>query len=520
MHFFKNKNKLKRNFFWAIAILVLTYLIFRLFNLTILPVFADEAIYIRWSQLIISDWKRYLFFPLNDGKTPLQMWFMIPLLKVFTNQLFAGRLLSVLFGLGQIMMMIKLMSLFTKNRASQILAAAITLFTPGLILTNRLAIIDTQLTFFLTTSFYFAYQSLASLGKPKLQLKQFLRQTIINAKVLWAGVFFGLALLTKFSAILFLPVLITLLFYFWPPKKTQFWSRLATMVTVLIAIAAIGGGCFLLLTISSAFPQLFARGGDFLFSLSDFFKQPSAIISQNFITISEMLAAYLTNILFFSSIVLAIYLWPRDHRPIWLIISGLAFVAPIAILGKIIYARYLLPALPFFILSFTLSLNYFNLTRSLRAIKNILLILFFVNGIYFTWANIFAPEKMILPASDQIQYLGEWSSGHGIEETIAFIDLLREQGEVLVLTEGYFGTLPDALLMEYFNRDTTGLRIEGIGQPVNDVVRHQELIDQYAQAILIVNSHRMQVPLSSDKLLAQFERPVAEAPALQIWNLK
>ncbi|MDO5561272.1 MAG: phospholipid carrier-dependent glycosyltransferase [bacterium] len=520
MRFFKNKSELKKKFFWAIAILILTYLVLRLLNLTILPVFADEAIYIRWSQLIISDWKRYLFFPLNDGKTPLQMWLMIPLLKVFANQLFAGRLLSVLFGLGQVLMMIKLMSLFTKNRWQQILAAAITLFTPGLILTGRLALIDTQLTFFLTVSFYFAYQSLLNLGKPKLQLKQFICQTIFNANVLWAGVFLGLALLTKFSAILFLPVLATLLFYFWPTKKNQFWSYLATMTTTLIAIAIIGGCCFLLLMISPAFPQLFARGGDFLFSLSDFFQQPGTIISRNFVLISEMLATYLTNILFFSSIVLAIYLWPHDRRPIWLIVSGLAFVVPIVILGKIIYARYLLSALPFFILSFTLSLNYFNLTRTLRTIKNILLILFFLNGIYFTWANIFAPEKMILPASDQTQYLGEWSSGHGIEETIAFIDLLREQGEVLVLTEGYFGTLPDALLMEYFNRDVSGLRIEGIGQPVNDVVKHQNLIDQYPQAILIVNSHRMQVPLSSDKLLAQFERPIAGAPSLQIWNLK
>jgi len=63
-----------------------------------LPVFADETIYIRWSQLIIDDWQRYLFYPMNDGKTPLQMWLMVPFLLIFDNQVWAGRLLSVLVG--------------------------------------------------------------------------------------------------------------------------------------------------------------------------------------------------------------------------------------------------------------------------------------------------------------------------------------------------------------------------------------------------------------------------------------
>jgi hypothetical protein len=59
--------------------IALLYLFTHLWKLTILPVFADESIYIRWAQLIIDDWKQYLFFPLNDGKTPLQMWLMIGL---------------------------------------------------------------------------------------------------------------------------------------------------------------------------------------------------------------------------------------------------------------------------------------------------------------------------------------------------------------------------------------------------------------------------------------------------------
>src|SRR5690606_14151004 len=98
-----------RNFslgFWLLLLSVFgLYLLTHLVNLTGLPVFADEAIYIRWTQLIIDDWQRYLFFPLNDGKTPLHMWLMVPFQLVVADQLLAGRLLSVLVGLLQLPVM-------------------------------------------------------------------------------------------------------------------------------------------------------------------------------------------------------------------------------------------------------------------------------------------------------------------------------------------------------------------------------------------------------------------------------
>ena len=39
------------------------------------------------------------FLPLSDGKTPLFMWVLMPLFKVFEDPLFAGRFLSVMSGL-------------------------------------------------------------------------------------------------------------------------------------------------------------------------------------------------------------------------------------------------------------------------------------------------------------------------------------------------------------------------------------------------------------------------------------
>ena len=80
--------------YYLIGLLIIVfYLILHLAKLTLLPVFADESIYIRWSQLIMDERARYLFFPLNDGKTPLQLWLTPPLQFIFEDPLFAGRFL-------------------------------------------------------------------------------------------------------------------------------------------------------------------------------------------------------------------------------------------------------------------------------------------------------------------------------------------------------------------------------------------------------------------------------------------
>ena len=81
-----------------ISVLLLAYFALRLPNLTLQPIFADEAIYVRWAQVMKSE-PTLRFLPLSDGKTPLFMWTLMPLFKVFEDPLFAGRFLSVMSGL-------------------------------------------------------------------------------------------------------------------------------------------------------------------------------------------------------------------------------------------------------------------------------------------------------------------------------------------------------------------------------------------------------------------------------------
>src|SRR3989304_10568257 len=92
--------KHKKLILMGILILGAAFLL-RIFRLTLLPIFADEAIYVRWAQVMRAE-ETLRFLPLSDGKEPLFMWSGIPFLKIFTDPLFAGRFLSVLAGIATI----------------------------------------------------------------------------------------------------------------------------------------------------------------------------------------------------------------------------------------------------------------------------------------------------------------------------------------------------------------------------------------------------------------------------------
>ncbi len=513
----------KKRFLIIFIALIILYLLSRLLFLTILPVFADEAIYIYWSQLIISDWQQFLFYPLNDGKTPLFIWLLIPLLKIFQDPLFAGRLLSVFFGLGQVIITYKIMCFFTSKRFYQFLAPALIILSPGLILTNRLALMDTQLTFFLSASFYFTLLCLNSYFNSSINLF-FQQSKKFYFFALSAGIFFGLALMTKLSAILFAPILFFTIFYFSTPKKLFKPSHLKQNFLAVITISIIfilGLSGLYFFKISASFSQLFSRGSDFLFPISEFITRPWTIISQNSITFIRMLTYYLSLPLLLFSFLLLPFSTRRHHHPLLLFFSGMLFLLPIIFLGKIVYPRYLLPALPYFILSFTLSLSYLS-ANNFQLFKGILLTLIALIGINFIWQSFFSPASMNLDPKDSEQYLQEWSAGYGILSAVNFLEEISSTEKTLVITEGHIGTLPDGLQIYFFNRPTRNqLRIEGLGQAIvneSNLEKFKDLASEYSQAIIIVNSHRMQLNLPSDQLLREFPRPHAQAPTLQIWS--
>jgi len=81
---------------YRIVFLGLLYGLTRLLNLTGLPIFNDEAIYLDWG---VRMWNYHEpFLSLYDGKPPLLMWVFGTVVNIFTDPLLAGRLVSVVAG--------------------------------------------------------------------------------------------------------------------------------------------------------------------------------------------------------------------------------------------------------------------------------------------------------------------------------------------------------------------------------------------------------------------------------------
>lgn len=507
---------------WSVRLIVgllFFYFCSRLINLNALPVFADEAIYIRWAQLIMDDAKQYLFFPLNDGKTPLFIWLLVPFQYLASDQLLAGRILSVILGLVQLWVLCQLARIFNFSRRAVVTVALLAIAIPFWHFYQRMALMDGMLTLLLSCSLLFLIQA-QQLSPPKIQKNRYLKFGYLLA----TGLFFGLSLWTKLSAILFAPSLFFSIWYYGKQTKSLIFKNMFSTILVVI----IGLFCFLLLKLHPAFSQLFARGGDFLFSPSEVITGEWRFVLHQLPKYFDELNRYLTFWVLIAPL-LGLVFFQRKRFYSISIISILVYLLPIFLLGRVVYARYFLPTTIYFTLSAGLLIDQLiglvqvqvNLWK--KAVLGLVAAVFisniFTQAAGWQYKALFAVDTLDLPANDRQQYLEEWSAGQGIWEVSSKLMQVGQNQRVVLATEGYFGTLPDGILMYLHRRNVDNIFVMGIGQPVNSLpAEFITKAQDFDQAWLVVNSHRLKMSLPADLLLAKYCRSNS-APCLQLWDV-
>ena len=203
-------------------------------------------------------------------------------------------------------------------------------------------------------------------------------------------------------------------------------------------------------------------------------------------------------------------------KQVILLLSAIAFILPLILFGKVIYSRYILPSSFFFISSAAISIN--NLNN--KFLKQSFVAILAITGLIFIKNAYFNIDNLQLSKADRVQYLEEWSSGHGITETVKYIEELAKTKKVAVATEGYFGTLPDGILLNFHNKNVENIYVEGIGQPIIDIPdKFWQKAKDFELKLLVVNSHRLKMILPNSQLLKSFCRP-NNAPCLQVWEIK
>lgn len=506
---------LKRVPWWAyLASVCIFYLVTHFWALTKMPVFADEAIYIRWAQLIIDDWRRYLFFPLNDGKTPVFVWLLIPFLKSLEDQLLAGRILAVFIGFIQLWVMRAVIKNLGGGRKAQIIGMVLTSVLPFWFLYHRMALMDGLLTLFISIAFLAIIKLSLHI---EVRKNRFFVDTHLSIFVLTAGLGFGLAILTKLPGLFFGPVFAFAAIFPFVTKKFQlslpkiFWLGLAGFL---------GCAIFFSLKLNPAFGQLFLRGENFTYSVSELLGGEWRSSVRNISRFSGWFTAYLTPAVFLLPFV-GLLDRKLSKKLFFLIVSAVLFCAPFVILGKTVYPRYLLPVSLFFTVAASLVCEkWLEYTKATSYIAVALLTLTMSWSLYNMVASWYLLDKVPFVAIDVEQYQTEWSAGYGIREAVEFIQGQAEEGRVVVATEGYFGTLPDGILLYLHNQDVTNIEVFGIGQPIRSLP--DEFLTKASTAntaYIMVNSHRMKLQDSRLSKVASYPRPFG-APSFDIYEFR
>ncbi len=531
------QNKISKKYFWMILIIII-YLSFRLLNLVGLPVFADEAIYIRWSQLILDNGWEYVFFPVNDGKTALFIWQLVPFLAFNFDPLWMARFLSVLGGLFQLLILLWIAKQFHWSKASLVFLLIFVTVIPYWFFHHRMALMDGWLSVWISLIMALQILYLNTIKKDfsSINLKTLINGTFTNKRLLLTFIFsvisIASALLTKVPAVLAFPALVLTPLLIEKVSKKSFLLMMV-MMTQLILGSLLAG----LTLLHPTGPQLFARGSDFLLPLGEVlagrWRETLPSIPTHLGYFWHYVGASLFALIFYG-------FYRSDSRKLTLILvfQAVLFMAPIWLLGKMVYPRYLFPALIWLSLAgayvfqfYWLDLLTFLKKSSLLSFFKKSLIIFISFAIlhsflvsfqflWFAWTN---ADKIPFVGPDATQYLQSWSSGHGIRETYELaLEWLKKNPEkpLFLATEGRFGTLPDGLLMYNFPEPGNNLTIEGTGSTLISEIP-KELIGKASANTtfwLIVNTDRLSNPPIDSQLLAQFCRPNS-SPCLQVWSV-
>lgn len=426
---------------FLILITVVVYFVLRIPNLTLQPIFVDEAIYIRWAQVMRSE-PTLRFLPLIDGKTPLFMWTLIPILKIFNDPLFAGRFLSVIFGfitlLGTLFLGWK-----SFDKKVGMFAAFLVAVTPFMVFFDRMALVDSMLTAF----------SIWSLNLAMLLLRS---QRLDLAMIL--GYILGGAMLTKTPGsfnVATLPT--TLLAFKWQQQQKE--KKLLKIIGLWLVALIIALAIYNILRLGPGFNNLNSRNQDYIFSPVDIYQRPLDPFLPHLSVLFDWFVRLITvPTLLLLAFAIVVSFGKKDKIAWVILVWALVPILVQTALLKVFTARYILFSIPPLLVIAGYGVS--NFKRSISWL--LLLIIISPLALYFDYLLLTQSENAPLPDDERSGYFEMWTAGYGVYEIATFLDNESIKQPVVLGTEGRFGTLPDGIQI-YLDQNRRVAFIPGSG---------------------------------------------------------
>jgi 4-amino-4-deoxy-L-arabinose transferase-like glycosyltransferase len=430
---------------WVLLGVILgsAYLLTRLVNLTLLPIFTDEAIYIRWSQIGTRD-ANWRFISLVDGKQPMFTWITMVLLRIIRDPLVAGRLTSVIAGAGSMVGIWLLTYELFKEKKIAFLASFLYLACPFTLMYDRVALYDSLVA---TCSIWNLYLAIILVRRLRLDV------------ALLFGMMLGAGMLNKSSGFLSLYMVPATLFLFdWGKKKRIL--RFLTWVGLVLVSAVVSQAMYSILRLSPLFAMVGLKDTVFVYTFKEFLSHPFNFFVGNMHGLLDWMITYLTWPVFIISLVPLVLFWKFLKEKIILYIWWAVPMVALALFGRVLYPRFVLfMSMPLLVLAANGLYEIGGIVRKKYLLVGIFMLILLMSFVadYYLLTN---PGKAAIPKSDKGQMINDWPSGGGAREVVEFLHAESVKGPLMVYTEGTFGLMPYSL--ELYLVDDPNIEIRAI----------------------------------------------------------
>lgn len=458
-----------------------------------LPLFTDEAIYTRWSQIARND-ASWRFISLTDGKQPMYVWWDMVFMHFIHDPLLAGRLVSVLTGFITVIGLFLLGREIFKNKWVGLLTAALYVLYPFGLVYDRMALYDSMVAMFAVWSLYFEVRLVRT---PKAWI------AFTLALVLGGG------MLTKTSDFFswFLLPFTLVLFDFSKKERTK---RFLVWLGFALLAVGLANVYYLVLRLSPFFHIINDKDAVFVYPVNQWIHHPLRFFLGNLNGLWNWFIGYMTwpaLIGLFASL----FVWKKYSREKLLLI--IYFAAPffaLALFGKVLYPRFilfmtvvLLPMAALLIYALFDKIQH----KVWAVVITVLLLALWIRADYFI-VNNFAVAP--IPQADLVQYSNDWPAGGGIHQIISYLGKQAQTHTIYIASEGTFGSLP-TYAVEIYLGDNTNVEKGGIW-PVPADIPAFLLADAAKMPTYMIFNQTQVVPSGWPvKLIAKYQKGVGNS---------
>ncbi len=449
------------------SVLIIFFFLTRGISILKLPIFTDEAIYLRWSQIASYD-ASLRFISLIDGKQPLYMWVTMIVMKFLKEPLLAGRLVSVGCGLGSLIGLFFLTCEFFNKRLISFFASFLYILLPLTLFYDKLALVDSMLTMFGIWSLFLAVK-LAK--EPRLDVSLIL------------GGVLGCAYLTKSPAVFFLILSFLTLMFISKTKSVK--NQIIKFFALFLLSFLISQVMYNILRLSPLMHMITQKNSFFVRSFNEVLADPFPFFFGNLRGIWGWIVVYFSWPLIIVALMgiifkIKMFLKQKIYLLMW-------FVGPLfsyGLFGKVLYPRYILffaPAL-IILISYGLSVIY-SIIKNKILVYGFLLILI-IPSMIVSFTLLTNPIHANIPDADQGQFFDSIFAGGGIPEVVDFFKKETQVKKINLYTEGTFGLLPYAIELYFYNNPN--IKITGVW-PLNNIPSDKVIFDKERENYIIIN---------------------------------